>query len=293
VLLAAQAASSTPPPRPLLMGVLNVTPDSFSDGGLHFEHDQAVARGLDLLAQGAHWLDIGGESTRPGADPVTIEEELRRVVPVIQTLRQEGCKRLSIDTRHARVAAAAIEAGATMVNDVGAGLDDDGMLDVVRDSGCDWVLMHRQGSPGEMQRAPRYGDAVADICDFLRCRVAHCLEAGVQESALWVDPGIGFGKALEHNLEILRRLPELRSLGIPLLLGPSRKSFIGHVTGAQQEADWQRVEARDDPKLRLGGTAAAITFCVLGGAQILRVHDVAVMAEASAVAAAIAAHPNP
>jgi dihydropteroate synthase len=289
-LAAALEAHERPRPPIELMGVLNVTPDSFSDGGLHFDPDRAVEAGLQLAAEGATWLDVGGESTRPGARPVPVEEELGRVLPVLRALAQEGCAALSVDTRHAQVAEAALEVGTAMVNDVGAGLDDDHMLEVIRGSECRYVMMHRQGDPARMQRAPRYEDPVADVGQFLRQRTAAALEAGIELERLLVDPGIGFGKALEHNLKLLGRLSELRSLGLPLLVGPSRKSFIGHVTGAQHEADWARREARDDPSLRLGGTAAAITFCVRAGVDVLRVHDVAVMAEASAVAAAIDAH---
>lgn len=289
LLAAAEAAARSPAP-PEIMGVLNVTPDSFSDGGRHLDPARAVEAGLAMRAAGAAWIDVGGESTRPGATPVPVEEERRRVVPVVEALRGEGLERVSIDTRRAAVAAAALEAGATLVNDVGAGLDDAEMLAVVRDAGCGWILMHRRGAPADMQRAPRYDDAVGEVADFLRRRAAAALEGGVAESKLWIDPGIGFGKGLEHNLELLARLAELRSIGLPLVVGPSRKSFIAHLTGAQVEADWRREAANDDPSLRIGGTAAAITFCVAGGAEVLRVHDVAVMAEARAVASAIAAH---
>lgn len=290
-LLAAWDSARAAVPAPELMGILNVTPDSFSERGLNFEAGRAIEAGLRMAAEGASWIDVGGESTRPGAEPVPLAEELRRVVPVIEALKREGGARISIDTRHAAVAAAALEAGAEMVNDVGAGLDDDDMLAVVRDAGCPWVLMHRQGRPESMQVDPRYDDAVAEIVAFLRRRVAECLEAGIEESQLWVDPGIGFGKTLEHNLDLLRRLSELRSLGLPLLLGPSRKSFIGHATGNEERSDWRRTQATDDPSRRIGGTAAAITFCVLGGAKVLRVHDVAVMAEAAQIASAIHARP--
>ena len=279
------------PPRPWrLMGILNATPDSFSDGGLHLDPEAAVEAGLRMGRAGAHWLDVGGESTRPGAEPVSVEEELRRVLPVVRGLREAGWERVSIDTRRAPVAAAALEAGATLVNDVGAGLDDPEMLGVVAQADCAYALMHRQGDPRDMQRAPRYGDAVAEVADFLRRRAAACLEAGIAAERLLVDPGIGFGKGLEHNLELLGRLAELRSLGLPLLVGPSRKSFIGHVTGTQDEGDWARRETADDPSDRLGGTAAALTYCLAGGAGVLRVHDVPAMAEACAVAGAIGAH---
>lgn len=276
---------------PAIMAVLNVTPDSFSDGGEHLDPADAIAAGLRYAEQGAHWLDVGGESTRPGAAPVAVEEELARVLPVVRGLSAAGLKHISIDTRRARVAEAALDAGATMVNDVGAGLDDERMLEVVAAAGCCYALMHRQGDPKHMQRAPAYTDVLGQVTDFLRRRVAACLEAGIAEERLLLDPGLGFGKRLEHNLALLRRLSELRSLGLPLLVGPSRKSFIGHITGTQRELDWARQETRDNPLERLGGTAAAITFCVAGGAEVLRVHDVAVMSEACAVAAAIQASP--
>ncbi|MFT7668709.1 MAG: dihydropteroate synthase [Planctomycetota bacterium] len=292
LLLNCHAAASPSPAPPSLMGILNVTPDSFSDGGKHFAYENALAAGMRMDREGATWIDVGGESTRPGAQGVSIEEELQRVVPVIRELRAAGCQKISVDTRHADVAQAALEAGALMVNDVGAGLDDGRMLDVVRDAGCQWVLMHRQGTPEDMQTAPHYADPVAEITEFLRRRVGACLDGGIDESVLLVDPGIGFGKKLQHNLDLLARLPELRSLGIPLLVGPSRKSFIGHITGAQAEADWKAPESSEESTNRLGGTAAAVTFCVIGGAQIIRVHDVAVMQEACAVSNAIADRPK-
>ncbi|MFT7484485.1 MAG: dihydropteroate synthase [Candidatus Paceibacteria bacterium] len=287
----ARDAWSAPLETPQIMGILNATPDSFSDGGLHQDPQKAIEAGLRFLEEGATWLDVGGESTRPGAQPVPLQEETDRVLPILEGLAREGVTKLSVDTRHAAVARAALDAGATMVNDVGAGLDDDEMLSVVAKAGCDYVIMHRQGTPTEMQKAPQYGDVLGEVAHFLRERAAACLAAGIAGSALWIDPGIGFGKRLEDNLALLRRLGELRSLGLPLLLGPSRKSFIGHISGNQQEADWARLEARDHPLGRLGGTAAAITFCVAGGVKVLRVHDVAVMSEACAVAAAIQASP--
>lgn len=284
---AAWRAWRAPLPEPELMAVLNATPDSFSDGGLHLDPEAAVRAGLRFLAEGATWLDVGGESTRPGAPPVPVEEELARVLPVVEGLVGAGCTRVSIDTRRAAVAEAALAAGATMVNDVGAGLDDPGMLEVVAAAGCDYALMHRQGDPATMQEDPRYGDVLGEVTGFLRERAAACLEAGIEEGRLLLDPGIGFGKRLEHNLDLLARLGELRSLGLPLLVGPSRKSFIAHVTGSQQESDWRAAARRDDPRDRLGGTAAAITFCVAGGARVLRVHDVAVLAETTAIARAL------
>jgi dihydropteroate synthase len=292
-LVATRRAFIAPSEEPVIMAILNVTPDSFSDGGQHADPEVAIEAGLRFLESGATWLDIGGESTRPGADEVSPELECERVLPVIEGLAERGAKHLSVDTRHALVARRALECGATMVNDVGAGLDDPDMLQVVAEHPCEYVLMHRQGTPKAMQEAPQYGDVLDEVIGFLRTRAAACLEAGIDASRLWVDPGIGFGKRLEHNLDLLRRLSEMRSLGLPLLLGPSRKSFIAHVTGAQKEADWARLEARDNPLERIGGTSAAITFCVAGGAKVLRVHDVSVMSEATAVASAIQARPLP
>lgn len=290
-LAAAHAAAVAPLPRPEVMAVLNATPDSFSDGGRHLEPDTAIEAGLRFLAEGATWLDVGGESTRPGARPVAVPEELGRILPIVAGLAAQGCTRISIDTRRAEVAEAALDAGATLVNDVGAGLDDPRMLEVVAAAGCGYALMHRQGAPETMQVAPSYGDAVADVAEFLRVRAAACLDAGISEERLFIDPGIGFGKQLEHNLDLLRRLGELRSIGLPLLVGPSRKSFIGHVTGGQQPGDWRAAALRDTPEERIGGTAAAITFCVAGGARVVRVHDVAVMAEACALAEALRERP--
>jgi len=284
---ATRSAWAAAPGPPRLMGVVNATPDSFSDGGRCLEPARAVEHGLELVREGADWIDVGGESTRPGAAPVSLEEELRRVLPVVEGLAAAGLERISIDTRHAPVARAALAAGGSMVNDVGAGLDDAGMLPLVAEAGCRYALMHRRGDPADMQRDPRYADPVGEVCEFLRERAAACLAAGIEEDRLLVDPGIGFGKTLEHNLALLRRLGELRSLGLPLLVGVSRKSFIAHVTGRQAREDWRREAATDDPSRRIGGTAAAVTFCVQGGARLLRVHDVAVMAEAVVVARAL------
>jgi dihydropteroate synthase len=283
-LLAAAEAWSAQRPEPEIMGVVNVTPDSFSDGGEHLEASRAIEHGRRLAAQGATWLDVGGESTRPGAAPVPLEEELRRVLPVIEGLVRADVARVSVDTRKAEVARAALDLGAAMVNDVGAGLDDPAMLPLLAERGAEYCLMHRQGSIADMQRAPSYVEPVAEVTEFLRSRAAACLEAGIARERLYLDPGIGFGKTLEHNLELLSRLAELRSLGLPLLLGVSRKSFIGHIRSAR---GLERPE--DRASSRLGGTAAAISFCVRVGAKVLRVHDVAVMAEAAAVSHAISA----
>jgi dihydropteroate synthase len=240
-----------------------------------------VEHGLELEAQGASILDVGGESTRPGAAPVAADEEQRRVLPVVRGLAARSGARISVDTSKASVARAALDAGASIVNDVRAGEADAEMVPLVARRGCDYVLMHTRGTPRDMQDDPRYDDAPSEVLDYLRRRVAHCLRSGVDPTKIVVDPGIGFGKRLEHNISLLRRLPELRSLGRPLLVGVSRKSFIGHIT------DRPEPKSRASSGGRLGGTAAAVTVSVLAGAQILRVHDVAVMAETVRVAEAL------
>jgi dihydropteroate synthase len=279
-LLAARDHAWEPPPEIGLMGVVNVTPDSFSDGTEHSDPIRAVEHGLGLAREGAVILDVGGESTRPGADPVPDDEELRRVVPVIERLARRVSTPISVDTTKASVARAALDAGATIVNDVSAGRFDDAMLPLVAERKAGYVAMHMQGTPRDMQANPTYVDVVADVLEFLRERCRAALEAGVEREKLWIDPGIGFGKTLEHNLELLARLPELRSLGLPLCVGVSRKSFIAKIEAAAGVP----TSAPDD---RIGGTAAALTFAVLGGASVLRVHDVAVMAQAARVARAL------
>jgi len=288
LLLVPGAAAAAPPPLPRLMGIVNVTPDSFSDGGRFLEPARALEHGLALVDEGADVLDVGGESTRPGSAPVPEEEEARRVLPVIEGLAARTRVPISVDTRRAGVARRALAAGARWVNDVSAGRGDAGMLELVAEAGCRYVLMHMQGLPRDMQRDPRYRDTVPEVLAFLRQRTAACLQAGIHLSKIHLDPGIGFGKRLDHNLELLRRLPELRSLGLPLLLGVSRKSFIDHL-GRRMGAG----EASREAAERSGGSAAAVTACVLGGASILRVHDVHVMAEAARVAAALLGHCGP
>lgn len=256
--------------RPLIMGVVNVTPDSFSDGGDHADAGAAIAHGRKLVADGADILDIGGESTRPGAAPVSIEEELSRVLPVIEALAADGHK-VSVDTRHATVMDAAIGAGAAIVNDVTALTGDPDSASVVADSDVSVVLMHMLGEPGTMQDNPVYGDAAADVRDYLADRIEACVAAGIEMGRIAVDPGIGFGKTLEHNLDILRRLSLFKGLGCSVLLGVSRKSFIAMISGEQ------------DPKRRLGGSLAAALAGVAGGANILRVHDVSETVQALAV----------
>lgn len=255
------------------MGVVNVTPDSFSDGGLYLDPAAAVAHGRDLVAAGAEILDVGGESTRPGAEPVAAEEELRRVVPVIRGLRELGCE-ISIDTSKAPVAAAAIDAGAGIVNDVTALRGDPEMAALCAGSGVTAVLMHMLGEPRTMQADPRYDDVVAEVKGFLAERLEAAVAAGIAAEDVWLDPGIGFGKTPAHNMELLRRLGELRELGRPLVIGTSRKSFIGRVDGS-------------GPSERLGGTIASSVLAAAEGAEVLRVHDVAEVGQALAVTAAI------
>jgi dihydropteroate synthase len=256
-----------------LMGVVNVTPDSFSDGGLYLDPEAAIAHGRELAAAGAEILDVGGESTRPGAEPVAAEEELRRVVPVIQGLRDLDCE-ISVDTSKAPVAAAALDAGARIVNDVTALRADPEMAPLCAERGATVVLMHMLGEPRTMQQDPRYEDVVAEVKAFLAERLAAAVVSGVAEERVWLDPGIGFGKTAAHNMELLRRLGELRELGRPLVVGTSRKSFIGKLDGS----------AADE---RLGGTIASSVLAAAEGAEVLRVHDVAELRQALAVAAAI------
>jgi len=262
-------------PRPAVMAVLNVTPDSFSDGGRYLRPAEAVARAEELVAQGADLIDIGGESTRPGAEPVPEDEELRRVLPVVETLAERLDVPLSIDTRHARVAREAVAAGACLVNDVSGLQGDPEMPAAVAESGAACVVMHMRGEPRTMQHNPTYGHLMAEVCRHLRRGLQAAVEAGVPEDAVIVDPGIGFGKTLEHNLKILARLDQLRTLGAPVLVGPSRKRFIGDLAG------------EPEPTRRVPGTAAACALAVAAGALMVRVHDVAEAVQALAVAAAV------
>jgi dihydropteroate synthase len=255
------------------MGVVNVTPDSFSDGGLYFDAEAAVAHGRELVEAGAEILDVGGESTRPGAQPVGAEEELRRVVPVVRELSETGCE-VSVDTSKAAVAAASLDAGATIVNDVTALRGDPEMAALCAERGATVVLMHMLGEPRTMQEDPCYDDVVAEVKAFLAERLGAAVAAGIAQERVWLDPGIGFGKTGAHNMELLRRLDELRELGRPLVVGTSRKSFIGRVNGSAAGE-------------RLGGTIASSVLAAVEGAEVLRVHDVAEMRQALAVAAAI------
>jgi dihydropteroate synthase len=259
--------------RPLrIMGVLNVTPDSFSDGGEWFSFADAVAHGRELAAQGAAILDVGGESTRPGAAPVPEEEELRRVVPVVEALAGEAT--LSVDTSKLAVARAAVDAGATFVNDVTAFRADPAMAALVAERRCECCLMHMLGEPRTMQQDPRYDDVVDDVKAFLEQRAAFAVGEGIAEERIAVDPGIGFGKTLEHNLELLRRLDEIAALGFEVVIGTSRKSFLGRLTG------------REDPHERVAATLATTVLALERGATVFRVHDVAETADALKVAAA-------
>jgi dihydropteroate synthase len=258
---------------PRIMGILNVTPDSFSDGGEWFDFAEAVEHGRALVAEGADILDVGGESTRPGADPVTLDEELRRVVPVVRALRDTGAQ-LSVDTMKLTVAEAAVEAGATLVNDVTAFRHDPELAGFVADRGCDCCLMHMLGEPRTMQLDPRYDDVVDDVRAFLEARVEFAVGEGVREERIIVDPGIGFGKTLQHNLELLRRLEEIVAIGLPVVIGTSRKSFLGRLTG------------RDDPHERVAATVATTVLALERGATVFRVHDVAPTKDALTVATA-------
>jgi dihydropteroate synthase len=255
------------------MGVVNVTPDSFSDGGLYLDPEAAIAHGLELAAAGAKILDIGGESTRPGAEAVPQGEELRRVIPVIEGLVATETQ-VSVDTSKAAVAAAALEAGAGIVNDVTALRGDPEMAALCAERGATVVLMHMRGKPQTMQDDPRYEDVVAEVKTFLIERLEAAMAAGIDEDDVWLDPGIGFGKTAAHNMELLRRLGELRDLGRPLVIGTSRKSFIGKLDGSAAGE-------------RLGGTIASSVLAAAEGAAVLRVHDVAEVGQALAVATAI------
>jgi len=260
--------------RPLVMGVLNVTPDSFSDGGRFFSHARAAERGRQMVAEGADIIDVGGESTRPGSDPVPADEELRRIIPVIEELAAESAVPISVDTQKARVAAEAIEAGAQIVNDVSALRTDPDMPAVVAESGVLLVLMHMQGTPRTMQRNPTYTEVVSDVARWLRERIDYAVGVGIQESRLVVDPGFGFGKTLQHNLELLRRLHEFHRLGRPLMVGTSRKSMIGAILDVP-------------PGRRLLGSLATVACAVMAGCHIVRVHDVQASREVVAVCEAV------
>jgi len=260
------------------MGILNVTPDSFSDGGRYLQPEAAIAHGERLLAEGADLLDVGGESTRPGAEPVPAAVEHERVLPVIEgLLARHPAARISIDTSKAAVAQAALQAGAQLVNDVTAFRADPQMAAVVAERDAECCLMHMQGEPRTMQDDPRYGDVVEDVKAFLAERLDFALREGVTERRVLLDPGIGFGKTVEHNLALLRRLDELLELGRPIVIGTSRKAFLGRVAGGGRVLG---------PQDRLAGTLASNVLALERGASVFRVHDVAAVREALAVAAA-------
>ena len=261
--------------RTLVMGVVNVTPDSFSDGGRFFDAGTAIDHALRLEEDGADILDIGGESTRPGSDFITLDEELRRVMPVIEGIRGKTALPVSIDTTKAEVARRALQAGCDMVNEISAMRLDAEMLPLLVEKGVPFCLMHMQGMPKDMQVEPHYDDVIGEIAAFLRERAWEAIEAGADPSNVMVDPGIGFGKTLEHNLEIVRRLKEFKSLGYVLVLGTSRKSFIGRILDLPED---ERVE----------GTAASVAVGILNGADVLRVHDVKEMVRVARVTDSIA-----
>lgn len=258
-------------PRPtVLMGVLNVTPDSFSDGGRFFDTGQAVAHGLQLIKEGAEIIDVGGESTRPNATPVGEEEELRRVVPVVRRLAElcRGALPISIDTMKPAVARAAIAAGASLINDVAAHRTETAMWEVARETGAGYVIMHMQGNPQTMQQHPHYADVAGDIAAFFAERLHRMEESGLERERIILDPGLGFGKTWEHNLELLAGLGRFRTYQRPVLIGASRKAFIGRVTGAKESAE------------RLPGSLACALAAMEAGANIIRTHDVAATRQA-------------
>jgi dihydropteroate synthase len=262
--------------RPLIMGILNVTPDSFSDGGRHADTPAAIDHAHRMIADGADIIDIGGESTRPGAAAVGIAEEIARVVPVITELRTSTDTILSVDTTKADVARAALDAGAHIVNDVSALTHDAAMADVTRDAGAGVVLMHRQGTPRTMQQAPQYGDVSAEVNGYLARRVEALVQSGSPRQTLAVDPGIGFGKTVEHNVALIQSLPDTVAIGCPVIVGLSRKSFLGKLSGR---------EVGD----RLAASLAGLVVSVLNGAHIMRVHDVAASRDAAMIAATLGA----
>lgn len=261
--------------RAWLMGVVNVTPDSFYDGGLYFEPARAIERALELAAEGADIIDIGGESSRPGAHPIQAGEEKRRILPVIEVLREKKGVLISVDTTKAEVAEAAMAAGADIINDISAGRFDPRLLPFAAESGAGLILMHMKGNPRTMQHAPRYEDVVGEVKSFLLERIEAAAACGVSADNIIIDPGIGFGKNLEHNLALLNNLSALTELGRPVLVGISRKSFIGKILGG--------LEAQD----RLEGTIAAAIVSLLRGAAILRIHDLIAVKKALAVAESI------
>ena len=264
--------------RGWIMGVLNITPDSFSDGGRFFRTPQALAQARKMIAAGANIIDVGGESTRPGADPIDVAEEKHRVIPVIKELAREAL--ISIDTSKAEVAAAALDAGAKIVNDVTGGRGDEAMFPLLADRGAGFIIMHMQGTPRTMQRAPSYRDVVSEVAEFFRQQYACAIKFGLDPMTLAFDPGIGFGKTLEHNLSLLKSLPRLRLHHRPLVIGVSRKSFLGKISG-------HNGSIHD----RLWPTVAFTSLLRMNGADVLRVHDVEENVEALRVADALRSAP--
>ena len=264
--------------RPLIMGILNVTPDSFSDGGKYWGIRSAVGHARKMVLEGADIIDIGGESTRPGATPVHAEEELCRVLPIVRALSSALTVPLSIDTTKASVARRAVEAGASIINDVSGGIRDPEMFPLAAESGAGLVIMHAKGTPQTMQKAPRYRNLMEEIVRFLSAQFDRAMTCGILKNRIVIDPGIGFGKTARHNLQVLNRLPLLEGLGLPILVGPSRKSFIG-----------KALHLPPTPSLieRAEGTAAAVAIAVFQGARILRVHDVAASVRIVRLVAAI------
>ena len=258
-----------------LMGILNFTPDSFSDGGRFNQLDAALAHAQYMINHGADLIDIGGESTRPNAEEITLEEELSRVIPIIQRLRQETSIPISIDTTKAKVAQAAIEVGADIVNDISGGTFDDDMLPTVAQLQVPIILMHRRGTPKTMQNLTNYDNLIAEIYNFLHQQIHQAIELGIPQSHIIADPGIGFAKTAQQSLEILQRLTEFHPLNVPILVGTSRKSFIGHIL------------QKSDPQARIWGTAATCCSAIAHGADILRIHDLEQMHDVSLVADAI------
>jgi len=260
--------------RPYIMGILNVTPDSFSDGGHYLTINSSVECARRMAEEGADIIDIGGESSRPGAEPVPLEVELERVIPVIKKLSDKIDILISIDTYKAKVAKEALKAGASIINDISGLRFDPMMAKIAAEAGCPVIIMHMKGTPRDMQRRPAYKDVVKEITAFFKERIAFAAENGIKKNRIIIDPGIGFGKTVRHNLEIIKRLKEFRKLGVPILIGPSRKSFIGRILNEPVDK-------------RLEGTAAVVAISIANGANIVRVHDVKAMADVAKITDAI------
>ncbi|MBF0345321.1 MAG: dihydropteroate synthase [Nitrospirae bacterium] len=253
--------------RTCVMGILNVTPDSFSDGGRFYDKGSALAHAVEMAAEGAEIIDVGGQSTRPGSVPVSVEEELSRTIPIIEALAGKINTPISIDTYRAQVARAAINAGASVVNDISAMQFDPDMAAVIANTGADIVLMHIKGTPVDMQINPVYEDVVSEVYTYLKERIEAAQQSGIDASKIIIDPGVGFGKTVEHNLRLINNLQRFKDLKVPLLIGPSRKAFVGHITNVAT------------PDMRLMGSAAAVAISLYNGANIVRVHDVKEMVQ--------------